>query len=146
MALFDWIILRLVALASSCLYKPWPDIFFTDKKYKKINPSDNIYCFLLIRNIFHFSSIKAFFPQNCEMKQDIKKQDNNKNTPGNILRFKKKPTKNWNNGRYREVYKSLHIHIKLPIMEIQRSPYITLSLYQPLILKGSSLEKEHNKI
>lgn len=146
MALFDWIILRLVALASSCLYKPWPDIFFTDKKYKKINPSDNIYCFLLIRNIFHFSSIKAFFPQNCEMKQDIKKNRTITKILQEIYWDLKKPTKHWNNGRYREVYKSLHIHIKLPIMEIQRSPYITLSLYQPLILKGSSLEKEHNKI
>lgn len=67
--------------------------FFHRQEIQKINPSDNIYCFLLIRNIFHFSSIKAFFPQNCEMKQDIKKQDNNKNTPGNILIFKKNPQK-----------------------------------------------------
>lgn len=107
MALFDWIIQRLVALASSCLYKPWPDIFFTDKKYKKINPSDNIYCFLLIRNIFHFSSIKAFFPQNCEMKQDIKKQDNNKNTPGNIPRFKKNPQ---NTGTMGGIEKSTNLY------------------------------------
>lgn len=67
--------------------------FHRQEIQNKVNPSDNIYCFLLIRNIFHFSSIKAFFPQNCEMKQDIKKQDNNKNTPGNILRFKKNPQK-----------------------------------------------------
>lgn len=128
---------------------PWHDlyIFVSDKKYKKANPSDNIYCFLLIRNIFHFSSIKAFFPQNCEMKQDIikKKTDNNKNTPGNILRFKN-PQNTGIMGGIERSTNLYHVHLILPIIEIQQSPYITLYISTLRNPQGPKLENEHKNL
>lgn len=120
-------------------------LFFSDKKYKKVNPSNNIYCFLLIRNIFHFSSIKAFFPQNCEMKQDIKKRTITKILQGIYWDFKK-PQNTGIMGGIERSTNLYHVHLILPIIEIQQSLYITLSLYQPLILRGPSLEKNTKKI
>lgn len=120
---------------------------FQTRNTKKQIQAITFIVFLLIRNIFHFSSIKAFFPQNCEMKQDIikKKPDNNKNTPGNILRFKN-PQNTGIMGGIERSTNLYHVQLILPIIEIQQSPYITLYISTLRNPQGPKLENEHTNL
>lgn len=81
------------------------------------------------------------------MKQDIikKKPDNNKNTPGNILRFKN-PQNTGIMGGIERSTNLYHKHLILPIIEIQQSPYITLYISTLRNPQGPKLENEHKNL
>lgn len=81
------------------------------------------------------------------MKQDIikKKTDNNKNTPGNILRFKN-PQNTGIMGGIERSTNLYHVHLILPIIEIQQSPYITLYILTLRNPQGPKLENEHKNL